>query len=128
MSNALIKEWLSIVDRESDNDQTRTFLALTKGAMVQHYRIVDKIGAGGMGEVYLAEDTKLDRKVALKFLPANMAQDSDLRARFTREAQATAKLNHPNIVTIYEVSEQHGRPFFCDGISGGADSFGFVKK
>ncbi len=81
--------------------------------MVQHYRIVDKIGAGGMGEVYLAEDTKLDRKVALKFLPANMAQDSDLRARFTREAQATAKLNHPNIVTIYEVSEQHGRPFFA---------------
>ncbi len=113
MPKTLIKAWPSIVDKEPDNDQTRTFLALTKGAMVQRYRIIDKIGAGGMGEVYLAEDTELERRVALKFLPARMAQDSDLRARFTREAQATAKLNHPNIVTIYEVSEQFGRPFIA---------------
>ncbi len=113
MSKTQIKAWLEIADKEPDNDKTRTHLALTKGVMVQRYRIVDKIGTGGMGEVYLAEDTELERRVALKFLPTSMAQDSDLRARFTREAQATAKLNHPNVVTIYEVSEQFGRPFIA---------------
>ncbi len=98
---------------ERNDDNTHTYVVLTQGTMISHYQIVEKIGAGGMGEVYLAEDTKLNRKVALKFLPANMAQDSDLRSRFTREAQATAKLNHPNIVTIYDVSEHLGRPFFA---------------
>jgi TolB-like protein/Flp pilus assembly protein TadD/predicted Ser/Thr protein kinase len=81
--------------------------------MVSHYRIVEKIGAGGMGEVYLAEDTKLDRKVALKFLPPHLCQDEDCRKRFKREAQAVAKLNHPNIITIHEVAEYQGRPFFA---------------
>ncbi len=81
--------------------------------MVSHYRIIEKIGAGGMGEVYLAEDTKLDRKVALKFLPSHLCQDADCRARFKREAQAVAKLDHPNIVTVYEVGEYQGRPFFA---------------
>jgi serine/threonine protein kinase len=98
---------------EPDDDQTQTHITLTKGMMVGHYRIVEKIGAGGMGEVYLAEDTELDRKVALKFLPPNLCQDEDCRKRFKREAQAAAKLNHPNIVTIYEVSEYQGRPFFA---------------
>jgi serine/threonine protein kinase/tetratricopeptide (TPR) repeat protein len=86
---------------------------LAKGTVINHYRIIDKIGAGGMGEVYLAEDTKLNRKVALKFLPLHLCQDPDCRTRFKREAQAAAKLNHPNIVTIYEVSEFNGRPFFA---------------
>jgi serine/threonine protein kinase/tetratricopeptide (TPR) repeat protein len=81
--------------------------------MVSHYRIVKKIGAGGMGEVYLAEDTKLDRKVAVKFLPSHLCQDDDCRARFKREAQAVAKLNHPNIIHVYEVSEYQSRPFFA---------------
>ncbi len=98
---------------ESDDDKTRTHFALTKGAMVSHYRIIEKIGAGGMGEVYLAEDTKLNRNVALKFLPSHLCQDNDCRARFKREAQAAAKLNHPNIVTIHDVSEHQGRPFFA---------------
>jgi len=87
-------------------------MILTKGTMVSHYRIVEAIGAGGMGEVYLAEDTQLDRKVALKFLPPHLCQDEDCRARFKREAQASAKLDHPNIVSVFEVGEFQGRPFF----------------
>jgi len=91
---------------------TQTHVVLTEGTIVQHYRIVEKIGAGGMGEVYLAEDTKLKRRVALKFMPAHLAAHDDMRTRFTREAQAVAKLNHPSIVTIHEVSEFNSRPFF----------------
>ncbi len=98
---------------ESDNDRTESFVALTKETKIGHYTIIEKIGAGGMGEVYLAEDTTLKRKVALKFLPANMCPDEDCRNRFKREAQAAAQLNHPNIVHIYEVSEFMKRPFFA---------------
>ena len=98
---------------EHKDDNTQTHVVLTKGTMVDHYRIIEKIGAGGMGEVYLAEDTKLDRKVALKFLPSHLCQDDDCRARFKREAQAVAKLNHPNIIHVYEVSEFQRRPFFA---------------
>ena len=79
-----------MTEPDHDNDKTHTHVALTKGTMVSHYRIVEKIGAGGMGEVYLAEDTKLNRKVALTFLPAQVVADSDLKARFTREARAVA--------------------------------------
>ncbi|MCP4566593.1 MAG: serine/threonine-protein kinase [FCB group bacterium] len=96
-----------------DDDNTRTHIVLTKGTMVGHYRIVEKIGAGGMGEVYLVEDTKLNRKVALKFLPSHLSQNEDCRKRFKREAQAAAKLSHPNIIHVYEVSEYQGRPFFA---------------
>jgi TolB-like protein/predicted Ser/Thr protein kinase len=97
---------------DSSDDRTQSFVALTAGTRVSHYRIIEKIGAGGMGEVYLAEDKELDRKVALKFLPSHLCQDEDCRRRFKREAQAAAKLSHPNIVHVYEVSEYHGRPFF----------------
>ena len=97
----------------SDNDQTRSFTDLTAGVVISHYKIISKIGAGGMGEVWLAEDTELKRKVALKFLPPYLCQVEVCRARFKREAQATAALKHPNIVTIYEVSEFKGRPFFA---------------
>jgi serine/threonine protein kinase/tetratricopeptide (TPR) repeat protein len=98
---------------EPDDDKTQTHIALTKGTMVSHYRIIEKIGAGGMGEVYLAQDTELDRKVALKFLPPHLCQDEDCRKRFKREAQAAAKLSHPNIIHVYEVSEYQGRPYFA---------------
>ncbi len=98
---------------EANDDKTQTHVVLSQGTMVGHYRIIEKIGAGGMGEVFLAEDTKLDRKVALKFLPSQIAQDADVRTRFTREAKAVAKLDHPNIVTIHEVGEFNGRPFFA---------------
>jgi serine/threonine protein kinase/tetratricopeptide (TPR) repeat protein len=95
------------------NDKTQHYIALTSGTKIGHYRIIEKIGAGGMGEVYLAEDTELDRKVALKFLPPHLCQDEECRKRFKREAQATAKLSHPNIIHVYEVSEYQGRPFFA---------------
>ncbi len=98
---------------EHSDDVTRTHIAIAAGTTIQHYRIIEKIGAGGMGEVYLAEDTRLNRRVALKFLPIHQAQDAELRIRFTREAQAAAKLDHPNIVTIHEVSEFGGNPFFA---------------
>jgi serine/threonine protein kinase/Flp pilus assembly protein TadD len=102
-----------VVSGDRDEDLTRTQITIGKGTEVDHYRIIEKIGAGGMGEVYLAEDTKLNRRVALKFLPVHMSDDADVRARFTREAQAAAKLDHPNIVTIHEVGEHNGRPFFA---------------
>jgi|GEM_PF-307051 len=98
---------------DMDNHDDQTQIAITSGTKVAHYRIVGKIGAGGMGEVYLAEDTKLDRNVALKFLPVHLAQNEDFRKRFTREAQAAAKLDHPNIVPVYEVGEFQGRPYFA---------------
>lgn len=101
-----------MVADESHDDSTNTHIVLTKGIMVSHYRIIEKIGAGGMGEVYLAEDTDLDRKVALKFLPPHLCRDEDCRKRFKREAQAAAKLSHPNIVTIHEVGEHQTRPYF----------------
>lgn len=77
---------------EPYDDGTHSFVALTTGAVVSHYKILAKIGSGGMGEVYLAEDTELDRNVALKFLPPHLCPDEDCRTRFKREAQAAAQL------------------------------------
>ncbi len=99
--------------RENGMDNTRSYVPISKGTMISHYKIIEKIGAGGMGEVYLAEDTELNRKVALKFLPPHLCQEEDCRKRFKREAQAVARLNHPNIVTIYEVGDYNGRPYFA---------------
>jgi len=81
------------------------------GQTISHYRIIEKIGSGGMGEVFLAHDTSLDRKVALKFLPDDFSEDPERLARFEREAKLLASFNHPNIAAIYGVGQADGKRF-----------------
>ena len=93
--------------------------SLPVSSIVSHYLILSPLGAGGMGEVYLAQDTKLDRKVALKILPADVASNHDRMRRFVQEAKAASALNHPNILTVYEIDRADSVHFiateFIDG-------------
>lgn len=105
----------------SAQDYGETLSMIKVGSQIDHYVIEKSIGRGGMGDVYLAREKKLDKQVALKFLSVNLCQDESYRARFVREAKSLAQVNHPNVVQIYELSEFNNRPFysmeFVDGLA-----------
>lgn len=111
----------------NNNEETLDHVVLTPGTVIDHYRIIDRLGSGGMGDVYLAEDTSLDRKVALKFLSSHLSRDEKYRERFVREAKAIAKISHANIVHIYEVSEYKDLPFYAMEFVEGGSLKDYVK-
>ena len=95
-------------EHPTDDETIEPRIPETPGVRIGRYKLIEKIGAGGMGEVYLGEDERLNRKVALKLLPPQFTQDADRVRRFELEAQAASALNHPNIITIHEIGESAG--------------------
>ncbi len=102
--------------------------SLAPNTAIAHYRLLAPLGAGGMGEVYMAEDTKLSRKVALKLLPAEFAKDSDRLRRFEQEARATPALNHPNILTVYDIGTHEGAPYIVAELLEGEELSELIKQ
>src|SRR5690242_4351277 len=86
-------------------------MMMTDGTQLGPYEVLSRLGAGGMGEVYRARDTRLNREVAIKVLPADFAKDADRLKRFQQEAHATSALNHPNILTVYDIGDHAGAPY-----------------
>jgi serine/threonine protein kinase len=109
------------VERYYLNNEEPGSMSLSAGTRLGPYEIMAPIGAGGMGEVYLAEDRRLRRCVALKVLPPTLVSSPERRARFEREAQAAAAISHPNICTVFDVGEENGQPFiameYCEGLT-----------
>src|SRR5262245_35904127 len=95
-------------------------MPIAPGNRIDRYQIISPIGSGGMGEIYLAQDTRLNRKVAIKLLPERYTQDPERLRRFEQEAQAASALNHPNIITIFEIGEVNGRHFIATEFIEGA--------
>src|SRR6266446_10545110 len=96
-------------------------MTIAAGTKLGHYEIRSKIGAGGMGEVYRAHDSRLDREVAIKLLPADFANDQERLRRFEQEAKATSALNHPNILIVYDIGEHEGSPFIVSELLEGGE-------
>src|SRR5580765_6508399 len=96
-------------------------MSIAAGARLEHYEILAPLGAGGMGEVYRARDTRLHREVAIKLLPVSFANDADRLRRFEQEARATSALNHPNILTVYDIGTQEGSPYIVSELLEGEE-------
>jgi eukaryotic-like serine/threonine-protein kinase len=103
-------------------------MIITPGTRFNHYEVVSQLGAGGMGEVYLAEDPRLGRQVAIKVLPAEFAKDSDRLRRFEQEARATSALNHPNILTVYDIGDHEGAPYIVAELLEGEELSELIKE
>src|SRR5262249_3695106 len=103
-------------------------MAITTGERFNHYEIIAPLGAGGMGEVYLANDPRLGRQVAIKLLPAEFARDADRLLRFEQEARATSALNHPNILTVYDIGAHEGAPYIVAELLEGEELSELIKQ